>query len=330
MNQDPDAQPSTVREAIANLLRGLCMGCADVVPGVSGGTVALILGIYERLVTAISNIDGSLVTRLRNRQWRQLAGHIDLLFLLALGMGIGTGVVVMSLVINDLLTNHTTRSLTLAAFFGLILASAVVLAKMIETVTAPQTATCVVLGIVGVMFAYWVSGLHNAGGVAEPGYGYVFVCGGIAICAMILPGISGAMILLVLGIYVHLTEIPHNLLAGEHVGESLLTLVVFGAGCAISLIMFSKFLRWLLNRHHAPTMAVLCGFMIGALRKLWPFQQDLTPEVEKFKHKRFELVWPDSFDSQVAGVLVAGAIAMAVVFIVDRQVRGAKRMHGDR
>jgi putative membrane protein len=303
----------------AQVMRGICMGCADVVPGVSGGTVALILGIYERLVTAISHFDGRLLGFLRRRQWGEATRHIDLRFLVALAMGILSGVVCMTLLMNHLLTNETTRSLTLAAFFGMILASAVVVAKMIETDSPAQRLRCLLLGIAGAAVAYWISTLqHGTAEGAPPSYVYLFFCGGIAICAMILPGISGAMILLLLGVYVHLTEVPRNLLSGQHLAESLITLVVFATGCAVSLVGFSKVLRWLLANYHALTMATLCGFMFGALRKLWPFQQDLTPHIEKVKHKHFEVIWPETFDSHVAAVLVTVVLAMAFVFIADR------------
>ena len=129
------------------------------------------------------------------------------------------------------------------------------------------------------------------------------------------------MILLVLGVYEHLTEVPKNLLAGQQIGTSLITLIVFGSGCAISLILFSKFLRWLLSSYQAPTMSALCGFMFGALPKLWPFQRDTTPDIEKFKEKHFELVWPTAMDGQVLAVLVTGVAALALVFAVDRVMR---------
>ena len=324
MSRDIESQNSP-RADLINVLRGLCMGCADVVPGVSGGTVALILGIYERLVTAISHVDRSLWQHMRRRQWQAAARHLDVRFLIGLGSGIISGVLMMTFVINRLLTNEATRAVTLAAFFGMILASAILVASLIRTVRRMETVTCFLLGATSAMFAYWVSVLPNTGAAADPSYPYVFFCGAIAICAMILPGISGAMILLVLGIYVHLTDIPHNLLGGEQIAEGLTTVVVFAAGCLISLILFSKLLRWLLGHHHAPTMAALCGFMFGALRKLWPFQRDLTPDVEQFKHKTFEAFLPTSIDGQAAAVIAAIVVALALVFTVDYFTRRHKQ-----
>lgn len=317
MNEKHNSLAADVRNAI----RGVCMGCADVVPGVSGGTVALILGIYERLVTAISHIDTTAFNHVRRRQWNELAAHIDLRFLVALGGGLVSGVVVMTLIIGVLLNNATTRALTFAVFFGAIFASAILVARLIKTATVMQTVRCVLLGIIGAIVAYWVSTLQSSLGTTPPSHIFVFFSGCIAICAMILPGISGAMILLVLGVYEHLTEIPRNFLAGKDIVDGVVTIAVFGAGCVISLVLFSKLLRWLLSRHHATTMALLCGFMFGALRKLWPFQTDLNPEIEKFKEKAFAVYLPEQLDSQVFAVCFAALLAAGFVFAVDYWTR---------
>ena len=292
------------------------MGCADVVPGVSGGTVALILGIYVRLITAVSRADGELWSLCRRGRWQEAAEYIDLRFLVTLAAGIGVGIVGMSLVVNRLLTDATTRSYTLAMFFGMILASAVIVAKLIKANSSSERTSAILIGIAAALFAFYVSGLHHTAG-GPPSRPWFFLSGAIGICAMILPGISGAMILLVLGVYEHLTEIPKNLLANQQVFDSLVTLVVFASGCAMGLVFFSKILRWLLTKYHVLTMAVLCGFMIGALRNLWPFQTDTTPEIEKFKHKLFELDWPAA-DFRTVTVVAFAFIAMTGVFVVER------------
>ena len=151
MSDQRDSFSSDVRHAI----RGLCMGCADVVPGVSGGTVALILGIYERLLTAISHVDRVAIQHLQRREWEQLARHIDVRFLVTLGGGILSGIVGTTLVVGVLLNNETTRSLTFAVFFGAIFASAILIAKLIQTASRRQTIRCVVLGLIGAIFAYF-------------------------------------------------------------------------------------------------------------------------------------------------------------------------------
>ncbi|MDA1050605.1 MAG: DUF368 domain-containing protein [Planctomycetota bacterium] len=319
MRDNKDSVSADVRNAIY----GLCMGCADVVPGVSGGTVALILGIYERLVTAISHVDRPALKHLCRREWKELAAHIDLRFLIALGSGLLSGVIGMSLVVGVLLNSDATRALTFAVFFGAIFASAILVAGLIQTTTRMQMVRCIVLGLIGAVAAFWISTLQNSPAIASPTKGYVFLCGCIAICAMILPGISGAMLLLVMGVYEHLTEIPSNFLAGKHIADGLLTIAIFGTGCSLGLVLFSKLLRWLLISHHATTMSLLCGFMFGALRKLWPFQRDLTPDVEKFKDKTFEVFVPQQLDGQVIAVCAAALFAAGVVCAVDRWTRPA-------
>jgi putative membrane protein len=230
----------------------------------------------------------------------------------------------MSLLINRLLADSFTRSITFAAFSGMILASSLLVALTIRA-AAGQKPSCLVAGLAGVAIAWWASSLTPTADSAPPNLAWLFVCGSIAICAMILPGVSGALMLLVLGVYAHLTEIPHNLLHGKECLSSVLMLLVFGSGCAVGLLSFSKVLKWLLARHHALTMSILCGFMIGALRKLWPFQLDLTEDVEKFKYKRFQLVWPEAFDGEFIAVVLAALLAIVVVLAIDWSVRASVR-----
>lgn len=314
-------EPS-LRQDIANVVRGFFMGGADVVPGVSGGTVALILGIYERLVAAISHFDLTLLGHIQRRRFREAANHVDLRLLVALGVGIAGGFLVMTMLMNRLLNQPTSRALTFAAFFGLIGGSAIIVALLIQVRSKAMAAACLALGVVGAIFAYGLTTLTAS--VEEPSYLYVFCCAAVAICAMILPGISGAMVLLILGVYVHLTEIPHSLAHGEKVVESLLMVATFLMGASIGLILFSKFLRWQLLHFHAYTMAVLCGFMVGALPKLWPFQRDLTPEIEKFKLKEFERILPPLWDSTTIMAILIGFSAMALVLVVDWVARGRR------
>ncbi len=316
-------RPHSWRADALTILCGISMGCADVIPGVSGGTVALILGIYKRLVTAISRFDRTFAGQAKRLQWSAAAEHIDARFLFFLAGGLGTGVIVMSLLVNRLLADPLARSLTFAAFSGMILASSFLIAAMIRP-TGQQRPYCVLLGLIGVGVAWWASSLTPAGDAGSPSFLWLFFCGSIAICAMILPGISGALMLLVLGVYAHLTEVPHNLLHGEARLHNLLVLATFGCGCALGLLSFSKILKWLLARHHALTMSLLCGFMLGALRKLWPFQQDLTPQIEKFKHKQFTLVWPEVVDAKLCAVVVAAVVAGVAVLAVDRAVRSSR------
>jgi putative membrane protein len=290
------------------------MGSADIIPGVSGGTIALILGIYARLVSAISRFDAQFVRLLVQRQWRTAAAHVDLRFLVALGVGILSGIVCLASLVLYLLTDQ--RSYTLAVFFGLILASSLIVARMVRPRTSGQIVACLALAIVAALFAFWLVGLNQFG--SYDSLGYYFLCGAVAICAMILPGISGAYILWLLGAYETVAGIIHNLAHFDVTTREVLTLAVFASGCAVGLVSFSKLLRWLLDRAHMATMAVLGGFMIGSLRLMWPFQVDLTPEVEKLKLKQFEPFMPGEWNAEVTKCLVLALVAMAAVLLLER------------
>ena len=296
-----------------HVARGLLMGGADVIPGVSGGTVALILGIYNRLVTAISRFDMTLLKCVMRMQWSAAAQHVDLRFLIALGCGIALGVGGLASLMLHLLEHQ--RQPTFAVFFGLILASCVLVARMVKRWTPTSAAWLVA----GAAIAYTLVGLPLLKNPPS-GNGYVFLCGTIAICAMILPGISGAFILLILGKYGDMMGVPRDLLHGmlhfEVRFATIVTFVAFAMGCVIGLLSFSKVLRWLLARHESTTMAVLCGFMAGSLRKIWPFKIDLTPALD-FRQKQFQNVVPDQLDGQVLLAIALAIIAAVFVFTLD-------------
>ena len=230
---------------LLNVLRGFLMGSADVVPGVSGGTVALIVGVYERLVGAISRFDIQLLGYVRKLELRKAICHVDFPFLASLGFGIAVAIVTLGSTMESLLVGATSRPLTLAAFFGMILASTIVVARWINAPRLSDKWWYSSMGVAAAAFAFWITGLQASS--AEVTLGYVFLCGMIGICAMILPGLSGAYLLLVLGMYSHLTDILHRLPHLDVGFRDLVTVAVFGAGCAIGLVAFSKVLRWLLS-----------------------------------------------------------------------------------
>lgn len=289
------------------------MGAADAVPGVSGGTVALIVGIYERLVTAISHFDRRLLRLLAAREWRTAAQHIDLRFLGVLGAGIAMGIATLATAMEYLLSEQ--RPYTLAVFFGLILASSVLVARMVAAQPNGTSPVCLFAGMASAGFAFWLVGLDQLG--THNHLGYYFLCGVIAICAMILPGISGAYILWMLGAYETVTGIIKNAVHLQFSWRDAILLVVFAAGCAVGLIGFSKLLRWLLSKAHALTMAVLCGFMIGSLRKMWPFQIEKTDGAVELKDRRFANVIPAEWDSLVTACLALAIGAMTVVLVTE-------------
>lgn len=279
MNQKAPETTTANRPALRDAARhagcGFVMGAADAIPGVSGGTVALVLGIYRRLVAAISHFDAVSIRLLLKREWRELARRIDFFFLLALGCGIVAGLGTFILLIHELIEPESpARPYTYAVFFGAITASSWLVMKLIDAKSPEQKGICVLLGLCGAGVAFLLTGPRVFPDVQEaPNLAFTFVCGMIAICAMILPGISGSYLLLILGMYRYLSGIPKALLKGEAAGADLVQFVVFALGCVIGLIAFSKFLRWLLHRFEPETMALMCGFMIGALRALWPWRE---------------------------------------------------------
>lgn len=311
--------PLIPRHEWLNVPRGFLMGGADIIPGVSGGTVALILGIYERLVTAISRFDRTLLSLLMQRQWLAAAAHIDGAFLLTLGIGIGSGIVCLSGLMHYLLEHQLQP--TLAVFFGLILASSWHVARLVKH----RGAMFYVQVVLGAIAAYWLVGLPFLKNPPDAAW-YGFLCGVIAICAMILPGVSGAFMLLVLGAYTAITGALHDLTRGTRIEESLGTLGIFLLGCGVGLLSFSKLLRWLLDRYQPQTMAVLCGVMLGSLRKIWPFKVDLSPEVLRLEHKQFENIPPSLSDPATWVAVVLGAIAFALVVLLEMKTRGK---HGE-
>ncbi len=309
------------REDIAQLGRGFFMGAADIIPGVSGGTIALVLGIYERLITAISRFDRQLLKILSQREWQAAAEHLDLRFLVGLGLGILTGVVSLASLMLMLLLEY--RTYTLSVFFGLILASSWIVAQMVRPRGMGQRVRCYLIAIAAAIFAFWLVGLQQV--ASHDSLVYFFLCGAVAICAMILPGISGSYILWLLGVYVTVAEMVHKAARGALTLRELLLLTVFAAGCAVGLLSFSKLLRWLLLHAQRTTMAVLGGFMVGSLRLMWPFQNDLTPEIEKLQLKQYAHFFPASWDHEVTMCVTLAVIAMLSILALERWGSAAKK-----
>ncbi len=302
-------------EDFVNGLRGLCMGAADIVPGVSGGTIALILGHYERLVTAIGKIDRKFIQLIFARKFRQALEHIDARFLVALGAGIAAGIVALASLMHYLLEHH--QAYTYAAFFGLILGSSYIVSRRLERWKIQHFPLLFVAA-----FAAWkLCELNPIQGNLTPLN--AFLAAVVAICAMILPGISGAFVLLLLGLYHPITDLIKGLPRGELTLGGLVIMAAFGIGCLVGLLSFSRLLRWLLAHRHDGTMAVLVGLMLGSLRKIWPFQK-VTADTAglPFKEQQFELISPlespDSWPLVLGVVIVSGVLTLILEIIGER------------
>lgn len=249
-DQSPLLHPRGLRQYLRLYGSGIAMGAADLVPGVSGGTMALILGIYRALLEAIKSVNLYHLSSLVSGRIRQLLREFPWRFLLALGLGILTAVFLLANLLGELLENRPT--FLYAVFAGMIVASILAIAARVRW-GSPQA-----VALVGSALAAYIIVAAPQLQQADHSLPTLFFSGMLAICAMILPGISGSFILLILGQYEHVLGLVRNL--------DLLPLVVFAIGCGLGLMLFSRLLSWLLRRYEQTTMALLAGFMLGSLR----------------------------------------------------------------
>jgi putative membrane protein len=244
----------------STFLKGLAMGAADVVPGVSGGTIAFITGIYDTLLESIRRINPSLIGVVKREGIVAAFSHINGLFLISLFAGVFTSIATLAKVISWLLTYHPIPLWSF--FFGLILVSVVHMLKQVQH----RSLNRLVFLALGVGFAYSITVLQPL--QLEPTHLNVFLAGTIAICAMILPGISGSFILLLLGMYAPVL--------GAVKAFDLPILALFLTGCVVGILSFSHLLSWLLRRFRDFTLVFLTGLMLGTLPKIWPWKETIS------------------------------------------------------
>ena len=288
-------------------LKGMAMGAADVVPGVSGGTIAFISGIYEELITSINNINVSLIKSFLKEGffagWKKLNGS----FLLSIVIGIAISVLSLVKTIKWRLENEPV--LLWSFFFGLVIASIFFVAKQITKWTLAT-----VLGfIIGSFVAYYITTLPPLG--TNSSSWFLFFSGALAICAMILPGISGAFILVLLGAYKPVIDAIDN--------RDFKTILILGVGAIIGLLSFSKLLKWLFKNYHNLTLAILTGFIFGSLNKIWPWKKVLTWRMNSHNEKvplLEQSISPFSFegDNQLAIAVLLMIIGFLTIFILEK------------
>lgn len=282
------------------MARGFAMGAADVVPGVSGGTVALLFGIYDRLIGEVRKGARALARFVRGdlRQgWTELRA-VDWVFLVSLLAGIGIAVV---LLVGWLRTQIEENPVEVSAvFFGLVAASVLVARREVRQWDARRL---LVMGATAVV-AFFALGLRS-GGIDDPSLVIVLAAGSLAICAMILPGVSGSFILLMLGLYDHVTHAIDE--------RDLGTIAAFGVGAVIGLALFSTLLHWLLAHHRDTVVAALIGLMLGSLRVLWPW-----PSGEEGLEN---VAVGSPVSSEVLGATVGAVIAAAAVVVLTNLAR---------
>ena len=235
------------------------MGAADVVPGVSGGTIAFITGIYEELINSIKNINMEAVRLFFSGRWKSFWKQINGNFLLSVFAGVFISVLSLARLLAYLLEHHPV--LIWSFFFGLIVASSYVVSRKIKNWDYPK----VVALVGGIGIAFYITSVTPAS--TTDAVWFIIISGALASCAMILPGISGSFILLLLGKYAFVLHALNE--------RIILDLALVALGAVMGLLLFANLLSWLLNRYHDVTIAVLVGFMIGSLNKIWPWKETL-------------------------------------------------------
>lgn len=305
--------PNSLKEAVVLAVKGLCMGGADIIPGVSGGTIALIAGIYQKLLAAIKSVDIVFFKRLLKFDIKGAIAEVHIRFLIVLFSGIAVAIISLSRLMNYLLKYH--QPPTFSLFYGLIAASIFVVGKEVKWKTSEYVSM-----VAGIIMAYIIVGLIP---VSTPNdLWFIFLSGVIGICAMILPGISGAFILLILGKYEFITgtlKAPFSV--NEATGiNNLIIIIVFCLGCASGLAGFSRFLNWLLSKWHSITLAFLTGLMAGSMRRIWPWKGEAVVEIIHGKEHIISEpnVFPQDFGFSFILSLLLMVTGVAVIIILDR------------
>lgn len=296
-----------MNERIGFFAKGLAMGAANVIPGVSGGTVALVTGIYERLIHALKSCNLQAIRLLLGRRFVEFWAHIDGAFLATLFVGVAVSVLSFARLFEYLLDHY--EVLTMAYFFGLILLSVWYVGR---TVNRWDVFSVVAL-LFGLAVAVGIALLAPASENAAPLY--LFACGVAAICSMILPGLSGSFVLIMMGNY--------SLVLGAVSRFDLAVLVPMAFGCAVGLIGFAQVLSWLLRRFHDQSIALMTGFVVGSLAVIWPWKDRLVELVERAGREPKEIVtgyeWflPALADSQTWWALALVALGIATIWVTE-------------
>ncbi len=313
----PQATTRSLKDYAGLAARGLAMGASDVVPGVSGGTMAFILGIYEELINSIRDLLSPTAPRLLLKF--KLKEALDVLpwkFLAAVGVGILAAILTLARFLEWMLVNHP--SLLWSFFFGLVAASIFTVTKRVKSWTIKTVGATAIGTIIG-----WV--IVGLVPVETPNTAwFLFFSGAVAICAMILPGISGAFILVLLGKYEYV-------LAAVNDGNFMVLFWV-AAGAAVGIVSFAQILGWLFKRYHDVTVAALIGLMIGSLRKIWPWKEVVEYGVDRHGQPiplQLNNVLPAAWTTEVILALILAMIGFALVFAIDywasRQEKAATR-----
>lgn len=258
-------RPKSPREFLYLLFSGFLMGSVEIIPGVSGGTMAFILGIYEDLINAIKSFDTNVIKKLTKRQFKEAINYLPLPFLFTLGIGMLVAIFTLAQVLSVLLDEQPVY--VFAFFFGLILASIIAIGAKVRWAMLPA-----IMLVIGAVVAFIIVNLVPTS-IDDPTAPGLFFGGMVAVVALILPGVSGSFILLVLGLY--------DFVLGAVSNRDIGTLIIVVLGCLVGILGFSRVLSWLLKHHEQATVATLVGFMIGSLWRIWPWKEVLETRIDR-------------------------------------------------
>lgn len=290
---------------IMNILKGALMGTANVIPGVSGGTMALLTGIFEKLIDAIKSFDLTAVKLVCRFKFKELFEHIDFKFLTAIGIGVIGSILTVARILEYLFEHHALY--VWAFFFGLILASVYFVGKKI----IQRNITVYLLFAVGTAIAVAIAFMEPA--ARNESFPYLILCGAVAMCSMILPGLSGSFVLLLMGNY--------ELVMIEAVNTfNLKVIIPMGIGAVGGLVVFARLLSWVFKKFHDQTIALLTGFIFGSLVILWPWKEAIIKTFQKGDEIKEKVVGYDyalpEFNAETAialAIMVAGILIIALV-----------------
>lgn len=292
-----------MKQYLAWIIRGIAMGAANVIPGVSGGTIAFITGIYERLINGLKSFDREALILLFTGRIKDFSNKTDLQFLISIFTGIGIGILGFARVLEYAFQNH--ESQTLSFFFGLIIASIIGVGKQIENYSL-----VVISGlIVGAVLAGGIAFLPPA--AANASFLYLTLCGMVAVCSMILPGLSGSYILLLMGNYVLVLQ------AINSVDISILAPVALG--CISGVLVFSWLLSFLFKHYKNLTISLLTGFVAGSLAVIWPWKTTTYMLLESGKQKAtgYSWHWPE-MDGAFMWAMVLALVGFLLVWSMEK------------
>lgn len=306
-----------MREHIANFLKGFAMGVANVIPGVSGGTIALLTGIFERLINALKSFDVEAVRLLLKFKFREFAQHVDFGFLLSVFVGVGVSIISVAKLLEFLFQSYPVY--VWSFFFGLILVSVWFVGKSIGKIDVAAAVSFVI----GAAVAFGLSVMNPA--TENTAFWYLIICGAVAVCSMILPGLSGSFVLILMGNYQLIM-----IYAVSHFDMKIIVPVAIGV--VVGLLAFSHFLSWLLSRYALQTMAVLTGFIFGSLGTIWPWKNPvylMQDGAEVLKNGKpiiqsYQMYFPQEFSAEVAIAIVLMAAGMAALWALERSSEKTK------